>query len=214
MEIVLAVVGLVAGVLIGVGGAFVLMRNSANGAISKSKAEAAETLNKAKAEAAELVKKAEVDAKAEYLRIKESADKEVETLRKELREQDQRLQKREDTLDRKLDTLGIKEKNLENLERSLTDRKKNVETKEKQLEETLAQQKDLLLRITTMSPEEARQLVLSRVENEIRHETAVLVQRIEDQAKEEAKTKSTNILLQAMQRYAAEVTSEGTTKSV
>ncbi len=214
MEIVLVVVALVVGVLIGAGGVFALMKNSAKGAISKSKAEAADTLNKAKSEAAELVKKAEIDAKAEYLRIKESADKEVETLRKELREQDQRLQKREDTLDRKLDTLGIKEKNLENLERSLTDRMKNVETKAKQLDETLAQQKDLLLRITNMSPDEARQLVLSRVENEIRHETAVLVQRIEDQAKEEAKTKSTNILLQAMQRYAAEVTSEGTTKSV
>ena len=65
-----------------------------------------------------------------------------------------------------------------------------------------------------MSVEEARQLLLARIENEIRHDTALMVQRIEDQAKDEAKQKATNILLQAMQRYAAEVTSEGTTKSV
>ena len=57
-------------------------------------------------------------------------------------------------------------------------------------------------------------MLLGRIENEIRHDTALMVQKIEDQAKEEAKQKSTNIMLQAMQRYAAEVTSEGTTKSV
>jgi ribonuclease Y len=206
--------GLVVGLVVGVVIAMVLIRNSASSTLKKSQSEATEVIAKAKSEAAELVKKAELDGKSEYLKIKETAEKEVEGVRKEMREQEQRLQKREDILDRKLDTLGIKEKNLENLERSLADRKKNVEGKEKQLDETLAQQKDMLLRITNMTTDEARQMVLSRVENEVRHDTALLVQRIEDQAKDEAKTKSTNILLQAMQRYAAEVTSEGTTKSV
>jgi ribonuclease Y len=206
--------GVVAGVVVGVVIALVLIRNSANSTLKKSQTEATDVVAKAKSEALELVRKAELEGKSEYLKIKETAEKEVEGVRKEMREQEQRLQKREDILDRKLDTLGIKEKNLENLERSLADRKKNVEGKEKQLDETLAQQKDMLLRITNMSTDEARQLVLSRVENEVRHDTALLVQRIEDQAKDEAKIKSTNILLQAMQRYAAEVTSEGTTKSV
>jgi ribonuclease Y len=206
--------GIVAGAVVGVVIALVLIRNSANSTLKKSQTEATDVVAKAKSEALELVRKAELEGKSEYLKIKETAEKEVEGVRKEMREQEQRLQKREDILDRKLDTLGIKEKNLENLERSLADRKKNVEGKEKQLDETLAQQKDMLLRITNMSTDEARQLVLSRVENEVRHDTALLVQRIEDQAKDEAKIKSTNILLQAMQRYAAEVTSEGTTKSV
>ena len=207
-------IGAAAGAVVGIVAAFVIIKNMGSSALKRGKAEADSTLAKGKSDAAEIVKKAEVDGKAEYLRIKESAEKEVETQRKEMREQEQRLQKREDTLDRKLDTLSIKEKNLENLERSLADRKRNVESKEKQLEDTLAQQKDMLLRITNMSVEEARQLLLSRIENEIRHDTALMVQRIEEQAKEEAKQKSTNIMLQAMQRYAAEVTSEGTTKSV
>ena len=207
-------IGIAAGAVVGVFVTFLFLKTAAGNAFKKSKSDAQELVTKAKAEAGETVKKAEVDAKAEYLRIKESAEKEVEGTRKEMREQEQRLQKREDILDRKLDTLGIKEKNLESLERSLGDRKKNVEAKEKQLEETLTQQKDMLLRITNMSVEEARQLLLARIENEIRHDTALMVQRIEDQAKDEAKQKATNILLQAMQRYAAEVTSEGTTKSV
>jgi len=205
-----AVVGLVVGIVI----AMAILKNMAGSALKKAQTDGEQTLTKAKSDAAEIIKKAEVDGKAEYLKIKETAEKETDAMRKEMREQEQRLQKREDILDRKLDTLGIKEKNLDNLQTSLNDRKKNVEAKEKQLDDTLAQQKDVLLRITGMSMEEARQLVLSRVENEVRHDTALMVQKIEDQAKDEAKQKTMNIMLQAMQRYAAEVTSEGTTKSV
>jgi ribonuclease Y len=207
-------IGAVVGVVVGVIIAMVVVKNMANSALQRSKASAEEIVAKAKSESAEAIKKAEVDGKAEYLRIKENAEKEVEGMRKEMREQEQRLQKREDTLDRKLDTLSMKEKNLENMERSIADRKKNIEAKDKQLDETLAQQKDMLMRITNMGAEEARQLLLSRIENEVRHDTALMVQRIEDAAKDEAKQKSMNIMLQAMQRYAAEVTSEGTTKSV
>ena len=208
------ILGAVVGVIVGTVLAFLVLKNMARSALKRGQTDAEQALAKAKSEAAEIVKKSEVDGKAEYLKIKETAEKEVDAMRKDMREQEQRLQKREDTLDRKLDTLGIKEKNLENLERSVGDRKKAVEGKEKQLDETLAQQKDMLLRIANMSVEEARQLLLSRIENEVRHDTALLVQKIEDQAKEEAKAKSMNIMLGAIQRYAAEVTSEGTTKSV
>jgi ribonuclease Y len=207
-------IGLVVGAAVGVVVAVMIVKSMANSVLARGKSEAEGVTGKARQEAAEIVKKAEVDGKAEYLKIKETAEKEVDSQRKEIRESELRLQKREDILDRKLDTLSIKEKNLENLERSLADRKRNVEGKEKQLDETLAQQKDMLLRITHMGQEEARQLLLSRIENEVRHDAALMVQKIEDQAKDEAKQKSTNILLQAMQRYAAEVTSEGTTKSV
>jgi ribonuclease Y len=207
-------IGAVVGAIVGFILAIVVIKNMGSSAIKRGKADADEALSKARAEAAEIVKKAEVDGKAEYLKIKETAEKEVDTQRKEMREHDQRLQKREDVLDRKLDTLTMKEKNLDNLERSLADKKKSVEAKDKQLDDILAQQKELLLRISNMSVEEGRQLLLGRIENEVRHDTALMVQRIEDQAKEEAKQKSTNIMLQAMQRYAAEVTSEGTTKSV
>lgn len=214
MEPISLGIGAVAGVIVGVVISFFILKNMASSAVKRGQVEAEQTLAKAKGEAAEIVKKSEVDGKAEYLKIKETAEKEVDTTRKEMRELEQRLQKREDVLDRKLDTLGMKEKNLENLERSITDRKKSVEAKDAQLDQTLAQQKDMLLRIASMSVEEARQLLLSRIENECRHDTALMVQRIEDQAKEEAKGKSMNIMLSAIQRYAAEVTSEGTTKSV
>lgn len=202
--------GLIAGAII----MWVVVKTAGSSALKKAKTDAEDVVRKAKNDADELRKKAETDGRAEYLKIKEQAEKEVETSRKEMRELELRLQKREDVLDRKLDTLGMKEKNLENLEKSLSDRKKNVEAKEQQLDQTLNQQKDLLLRITNMGVDEAKGLLLSRVENECRHDVALMVQKIEQQAQEEAKQKATNIMLSAMQRYAAEVTSEGTTKSV
>lgn len=202
--------GLIAGVIV----ALIVVKVLGGSALSRGKSEAAEIVAKAKSNAEEAVKKAQLDGRAEYLKIKEEADKEAEAARKELKEIEQRLIKREDNLDRKLDTLTIKEKNLENQEKSLADRLKNVANKEQQLDQTLSQQKDTLLRITNMSLEEAKQLLLQRIENECRHDAAVLVQKIEEQTKDEAKSKATTILLQAMQRYAAEVTSEGTTKSV
>lgn len=205
-----ALVGLIAGVVV----ALLVVKVLGGSALSRGKAEAADIVAKAKSNAEETVKKAQLDGRAEYLKIKEEADKEAEAARKELKEIEQRLIKREDNLDRKLDTLTIKEKNLENQEKSLADRLRQVGVKEQQLDQTLSQQKDTLLRITNMSLEEAKQLLLNRIENECRHDAAVLVQKIEEQTKDEAKGKATTILLQAMQRYAAEVTSEGTTKSV
>ncbi len=207
-------IGVGAGIVVGVVVAMLVIKNMASSSLKRGQAEAVDVLAKAQSQANEMIRKSEVDGKAEYLKIKEAADKEVETIRKEIREGEQRLQKREDVLDRKLDTLSMKEKNLDGLERSITDRKKNIEAKDKALDETMAQQKEMLLRIANMSVDEARQLLLGRIENETRHDTALMVARIEDQAKEEAKAKSMNIMLQAMQRYAAEVTSEGTTKSV
>jgi ribonuclease Y len=207
-------IGIAGGLIVGVIIAIIIMKASGKSALAAGK-KAAE----------ELKQKAEVDAKAAALSIKEAADKnayetrqkverELEASRRETKEAEHRLTKREDLLDQKLDTLSMKEKNLENMERSLTDKTRNVANKEKQLDETLASQKDTLLRITGMNMEEARQLLLNRIENEVRHDAAIMVQKIEEQAKDEGKQKATNILLQAMQRYAAEVTSEGTTKSV
>jgi ribonuclease Y len=214
IEVVSVGLGAVAGVIVGVVVAFMLMKMAGKSALAQGKKEAEE-----------IKQRAALDAKADALRIKEVAENEakdirrkseadVEAFRRETRETEQRHAKREDILDKKLDTLSMKEKNLESMERSLTDKTKNVAAKEKTLDETIAQQKDTLLRITNMNMEEARQLLLNRIESEVRHDAAVMVQKIEGEAKDEAKVKSTNILLSAMQRYAAEVTSEGTTKSV
>ncbi|HTV49344.1 MAG TPA: ribonuclease Y [Phycisphaerae bacterium] len=204
----------VGGVLAGIAVAFLLAKAIGKTTLSRSRVEAEKLVDDAKRQAADLVKQAQLTAKDESLKLREQADRDVESSREEMRKIEERLLKREDTLDQKLDTLTTKEKNLENLERSLTDRNRNLQIKEQQIDQTLAREKEILLQITNMSVEDAKQLLLTRVEGEVRHEMAIMVEKIEEQAREEAKQKASNIMLQAMQRYAAEVTSEGTTKSV
>ncbi len=206
--------GAAGGLVVGLIVALVAARASGRAALAKNNAESQKVLTDAREKAAELLKSTELTARAESLKIREQAEREIETLRAEMRNVEQRLLKREDMLDRKLDTLTTKDKNLESLEKSLTDRTRNLQAKEQQLEQTLAQEKEVLLRLTNLSMEDARQLLLKRVEGEVRHDMALMVERLEDQARDEARVKATNIMLQAMQRYAADVTSEGTTKSV
>src|SRR5918911_2516274 len=141
-------------------------------------------------------------------------DKEHEVERRQMKEQEARLAKREDTLDRKLDTLTVKERNLDNLENRLSQRDKSLAAKEKQLDAMIEEERQKLLQITGMSPESAKEMLLHRIEDECRHDAGALIQRITEQAQEEAKEKSRQIILQAIQRYAAEQTSDHTVSTV
>ncbi|MGC8625289.1 MAG: ribonuclease Y [Phycisphaerae bacterium] len=230
--IIAAMIGLVVGML----ALLLILKMVGNSAFSRAKLESEKMLTSARLEAdkltagaqaeaerlgaaakikaEELSRAAQISARDAALKLREQTERETETMREEIRNIEQRLLRREDTLDQKLDTLTTKEKHLESLEKSIGERNVVLQTKEKQLDEALARQKDILHQMTKLSMDDAKQLLLKRVEGEVRHDMALLVEKIEDQAKEEAKQKSTNIMLQAMQRYAAEVTSEGTTKSV
>ena len=86
--------------------------------------------------------------------------------------------------------------------------------KDDQLSKVLADQRERLLQISNMSADQAKDMLLKRVEQECRHEAGELIQRIVDQAQEEAKDKSRQIILQAIQRYASEQTSDHTVSSV
>ena len=78
----------------------------------------------------------------------------------------------------------------------------------------LKEQRDRLLQIAGMSAEQAKEMLLRRVEDECRSEAGAIIQKITEQAQEEAKEKSRQIILQAIQRYAAEQTSDHTVSTV
>ncbi len=208
------VLAAIAGLIVGCVGLLLILKVGGNSALARGKVDADRLIADAKTRADEILREAQLTAKDAALKLREQAERETDTMREEMRNIEQRLLRREDTLDQKLDTLATKEKNLDSIEKSIQERNRALQAKEKQLDESLSRQKELLLQLTNLSVEDAKQLLLKRVEGEVRHDMAVMVEKIEEQAKDEAKQKSTNIMLQAMQRYAAEVTSEGTTKSV
>src|SRR5208282_3501486 len=100
------------------------------------------------------------------------------------------------------------------LDSRLTQRDKAMAGKEEQLTQVLHEQRDRLLQLTNLSPEQAKEMLLKRIEVDCKLEAGALIQRLTDQAQEEAKEKSRQIILQAIQRYAAEQTSDHTVSSV
>ncbi len=210
MNILYVAIGLVVGAL----GVLVAIKLMANNVLAKAQVEAERLKSAALAEAQAKARDVDLANRQEQVKRKEQLDRETEATRSELRNLESRLTKREDTLDRKLDTLSVKEKQLDELESRVAQRDKSLAAKEAQLNQVLHEQRDRLLQLTNLSPEQAKEMLLKRIEEDCKLEAGALIQRITEQAQDEAKEKSRQIVLQAIQRYAAEQTSDHTVSTV
>jgi ribonuclease Y len=208
------VIGIVIGVVLGGAACYGLLALTGRNLVQSAKRESENILTNGRKQAENLAKEIELSARQEQLRIREAFEKESEGSRRRLEETEARLTKREDTLDRKLDTLTVKERNLDDLEKRVAAREKSVAAKDEKLSATLKEQQDRLLNITSLTREQATDLLLRRLEDELKSECGAMIQRMTDQAMDEAKEKSRQIILQAIQRYAAEQTAEQTVATV
>jgi ribonuclease Y len=168
----------------------------------------------AKREAENIIKSAQIDAAAESIRKKEQFAAEANQIRAELHETEMRLSKREDTIDRQSELLQQREKASKQQEKEIDRRMQNIGHKEKQLSVLMAQQKNQLLKITAMDVEEAKELLLKRLEDECEHEMSALIQRKVEETTDTADEKSREIISTAIQRYAAEQTCEVSVSTV
>jgi ribonuclease Y len=208
------IIGALIGLILGAAGVFGFLHLSGKNTLAKAHAQADQVRETARREAENKAKEIELTAKQEQLKLKEKFEREQEALRKKLDEHESRLSKREDNLDRKLDTLSVKERNLDDLDAKLAKRDKELTAHENELNDILREQRERLLNITSLSPEQAKEMLLKRIEEECRSEAGAIVQRITEQAQEEARDKSRQIILQAIQRYAAEQTADHTVSTV
>lgn len=208
------IIGILIGLVIGGGGVFALIQLSAKSTIARARTEAQQLVDNARREADNRAKEIELAAKQEQLKAKEKFERENEASRRKLEELENRLTKREDTLDKKLDTLTVKERNIDNLEAKMIQREKVVAQKETELSQVLAEQRERLMSITSLSLEQAKEMLLKRMEDECKQDCGAMILRVTEQAQEEAKEKSRQIILQAIQRYAAEQTADHTVSTV
>lgn len=214
MQFIPILAGITIGLVLGVAGAWLYIKNASANALATARAEAKQIKENSEREAQNKAKEIELSARQQQIKLKEQFERENEGARNEMKAHDLRLSKREDMLDRKLDTLATKEKHLDDLENRVSNREKQVAGKEQRLDEVLREQKERLLQVAGMNSEQAKELLLRRVEDECRGEAGAIIQKITEQTQEEAKQKSQQIILQAIQRYAAEQTSDHTVSSV
>ncbi len=211
---VYVIVALLAGLIAGAVGLYFFFNQSGKNLLAQARAEAEQLRSAARANAENTAKEIELKARSEQLRIKEQFERDSETTRAELKAHEARLTKREDVLDKKLDTLTVKDKQLDDLQQRLALREKSSAAKDEQLTAMIAEERDRLLHISSLSPEAAKELLLKRIEDDCRLEAGALIQKITEQAQEEAKEKSRQIILQAIQRYASDHTSDHTVSTV
>jgi ribonuclease Y len=176
--------------------------------------DAAKIIDEARQKADVVVKAAEVDAAAEHLKRQEQFQAETQEIREELKAHEKRLAKREDNLESKLDALTTKERNLEQFEHRIAEREKMVTVKQREADDLLVQQRDRLMRISNLSLEQARQELLNSIKQDVEHEAAQLVERLVNDARDTAKQKAREITITAIQRYAAEHTTDATVSTV
>ncbi|GAE88037.1 hydrolase [Acetivibrio straminisolvens JCM 21531] len=154
-------------------------------------------------------KKREVllEAKEEIHKSRLELDREIKDRRNEIQRLERRLVQKEEALDRKVESLEQKEE-------VLSKKSKEIQELYDQTLETQKQQIAELERISGLSVDEAKEVLLKNVESEVRHEMAILIKDIEAKAKEEAETRAKNIVAMAIQKCAADHVSEVTVSVV
>ncbi|MCC6579656.1 MAG: ribonuclease Y [Phycisphaeraceae bacterium] len=218
-------VGIIIGLVIGIVGAIVAGKFLGARFLSNARRDAEEILRRCRQEGETLRKQIELDSRNELARRREEFERDTDKTRDELKETERRVQKREDNLDRKLDVLTTKERYLDELDGKIKDREKVVAAKEadldrlvqerrEMLDKTRDEQKQVLLRLSNLSEEEAKKEALKVVETEVQHEASRIIQRTTQLAEEEAKDKALKITLQAIQRYASEHTADSTVTAI
>ena len=182
-------------------------RRSLAGAELKAK----QLLEEAGRQAEVMRKQTQLDSKEQLHALRQEFEEKTKDRRSELSQMEKRLHQREELLDRKLDQLDRKEKDLGERDRKFTASEQALKTKDEQLGGLIAEEKETLKTIAGLNTEEAKQLLLSRLEQDCRSEAGRVVKQIEEETKRDAQMLSKRILLETMQRCAAEFTVESTT---
>ena len=148
-----------------------------------------------------------LEAKEENQRLRADFDKEVKERRGELNRMERRLNQKEETLDKKNDNLDKKNQTLEQ-------KIKQMEAKEQEIAEIKKQQMDELEKISGMTRDEAKEVLLKDIENQTRHDAAIMVKEIEQEAKENAEANAKKIVALSIQKVAADHVAETTVSVV
>ncbi len=203
-------VAVVVGLLLGAGG--ILLFNQLRSRELQAKADG--ILEQAKTDAANLVRSAEVDAKEAALKQKQLFDHEVNKLREQVRKKEGTLERREESLQQAADDMRKQEKMVEANQRRLTEKIAEASSRSEEMKHLVQEQTQKLLATSGLSREEAKERLLKAIETELESDIGNRILKHERRVNEICEQKSQEIILTAMQRYAASHTADSTTSTV
>ncbi len=197
------VVELLAAALIGFAVGYIVRQYWAAGKVKAARGEADRLLAEAEKKQNEML----LEAKDEVLKILREGEEELKHKRRRLRNQEERLQNRQDSLERRLEPL-------ENRERKVATQERKLKQVEDELEQLKRRRVEELQAVSSLSREEAKELLLQAVEAESRQDIARVIREVEQEAKEAADRSARKIITEAIQRYASDEVAEVTVSTV
>jgi len=201
------VVAVVITAIVAVAAGYGLRKYVGEAKINSAEEEAKRILETAEKEAEARRREIALESKEEIHRMRLEAEKELRERRHELQQAERRLAQREESLEKKLESVQAREERLNQARLEL-------EREKEELDSLIAKEKQELERLAGMTAEEAKDLLLKRVENEVKHEMAIMIKEAETQAKEEAERRARKIISLAIQRCAADHVAESTVSVV
>ncbi len=185
----------------------IIRKKIAESKIAGAEMEANRMLENAKKEAENIKKEEIIKAKEEIMKSRNELDKEIRERRGEVQLQEKRIMQKEENLERRSENFERKEKEIEH-------KFQDIEQRKKDLQEVFNKEMAELQRISGLSVEEAKKVLLNEVEKQITNEKAMIIKELEAKAKEDSNKNAKEILSYAIQKCAADHTSETTVSLV
>ncbi|MCI9475589.1 MAG: ribonuclease Y [Emergencia sp.] len=201
--IIICVAVLALGILVG----YILRKNIGEKAIGSAEQKARNLILDAENKSETIKKEITLEAKEEAHRMRTDIEREAKERRAEIQRSERRLIQKEESVDRKLE-------NIEKREESITKHEKEILEKKQELEGFVARQIEELEKISGLTAEEAKALLLDEIEKDVRHDASLMIKDIESKAKEDADKKAKEIITGAIQRCAADHVAESTVSVV
>ncbi len=158
--------------------------------------------------------KVKLEAKERFYKLRVQFERETKGRRYELLDAEKRLNQKEMNLERKFDLCERKERELHQRNGQFTLQERALQQKKKELNDLLIEEKEKLHRISNLSKEEAKDILLNRIQKDVEQEKNILLKRAEDEIKRTSEQKSKQILSLAMQKCASDYVSEATVSVV
>ncbi len=194
--------------------AFIVFKKKATQKNLNIEEEQIQLIKETKEKAATLLKEAQLEAKSRLLEMKSDFDSETEETRIELKKEERRLSKKSEKLDKLEDQSSKREANVQRKENETQKKFESATKKETHFKELLEKTKKELEKVSGLTLEEAKDLLLKVMEEEAKHEGAKLIKKITSEARENADKQAKKIISTAIQRYAGEYVAERTVSVV
>lgn len=182
--------------------------------ITNTKKETDKLIENAKKESERIKRDKILEIKEENYRLKQEAEQEIKEKKKEINEFNELVQNREKSLNKRDEIIQNREKTLDERDKDLLVKQNEVQEKNAKVESILKEQLELLEKISGYSEEKAKNLIMQKVESKMENEISIYLKERENEAKMNADKKAKEYIIDSMQRYSNDVTSEQTVSTV